>query len=153
MTSDATELLTQLNQRDEEELNKLIQTLELGEGATTIFAIAPEPSPTHPVIERFQQALQTITEPFQVEPFRYSDRAFYEFLYSSEKDDAGTKHRWVTSSNAGCQGHCLTLRAFVTQPNFALDQPQRACTNSLSPSSLSLTIGTSMSGKMAGKLG
>ncbi|MEO1127037.1 MAG: NACHT domain-containing protein, partial [Cyanobacteria bacterium J06639_16] len=89
MTSDATEPVTQLNQRDEEELNKLIQTLELSEGATTIFAIAPEPSPVHPVVTQFQQALQTIAEPFQVERFHYSDRAFYEFLYSSEKDDVG----------------------------------------------------------------
>ncbi|NJR63533.1 MAG: hypothetical protein HC769_34995 [Cyanobacteria bacterium CRU_2_1] len=89
MTSDATEPLTLLNQQDEEELLRLIQTLELGEGATTIFAIAPESSPVHPAVTRFQQALQTITEPFQVERFHYSDRAFYEFLYSSEKDDAG----------------------------------------------------------------
>jgi tetratricopeptide (TPR) repeat protein len=87
-SSDATELLTPLNQRDEEALNKLVQTLELSEGATTIFVIAPEPSPTHPVVQQFQQALRTITEPFKIERFHYSDRAFYEFLYSSEKDEA-----------------------------------------------------------------
>ncbi|MEM9219817.1 MAG: tetratricopeptide repeat protein [Cyanobacteria bacterium P01_F01_bin.150] len=88
MTLDATEPLTLLNQTDAEALNKLLQTLELSEGATTIFAIAPDPSPAHPVVQQFQQALQTISEPFHVEPFRYSDRAFYEFLYSPVKDDA-----------------------------------------------------------------
>jgi tetratricopeptide (TPR) repeat protein/adenylate kinase family enzyme len=89
MTSDVTESVTQLSQQDEEELLRLLHTLELGEGATTIFAIAPEPSSTHPVVTQFQQALKTIAEPFQVEKFHYSDRAFYEFLYSSEKDAAG----------------------------------------------------------------
>jgi tetratricopeptide (TPR) repeat protein len=89
MNSNSAENPTQLSQQDGEELNKLIQTLELSEGATTIFAIAPEPSPAHPVVKQFQQALKTIAEPFQVEKFHYSDRAFYEFLYSSEKDAAG----------------------------------------------------------------
>ena len=87
MNSDVTEPLNQLPLQDKEELTRLLYTLELREGATTILAIAPDISPAHPVIKQFQERLQAIAESFRVEPFHYSDRAFYEFLYSSETED------------------------------------------------------------------
>ncbi|WP_416666057.1 NACHT domain-containing protein [Egbenema bharatensis] len=85
------EPLTQLSQQDEEELIRLIHTLELSEGTVTVFAIVPEPGPEHPIVQRFKQRVKTLSEPFRLEPFHYSDRAFYEFLYSSEPEETAAE--------------------------------------------------------------
>ena len=77
-----------LNPEDQNELTKLINVLELSEGAATIFAIAPDCSAKHPVVERLKSLLPDIDESFQLQNFFYSDRDFYTFLHSLDKADA-----------------------------------------------------------------
>ncbi|QHG18266.1 tetratricopeptide repeat protein [Nostoc sp. ATCC 53789] len=71
---------------DATELNKLVSFLELSSGTTTIFAIAPESGPQHPVVEEIKLLLSHSDHTFQ-EPqnFFYSDNSLYNFLYSLDE--------------------------------------------------------------------
>ncbi|MCF2146607.1 tetratricopeptide repeat protein [Desmonostoc muscorum LEGE 12446] len=72
-----------LNANDIAEVNKLVSFLELSSGTTTIFAIAPESGPQHPVVEEVKSLLAARVEEFN-EPknFFYSDNSLYNFIYS-----------------------------------------------------------------------
>ncbi|MCG8368306.1 MAG: NACHT domain-containing protein, partial [Pseudanabaenales cyanobacterium] len=76
-----------LSPEDQNELTKLINVLELSEGAATIFAIAPDCSAKHPVVERLKLLLADIDESFQLQNFFYSERDFYTFLHSLDRAD------------------------------------------------------------------
>ncbi len=82
MTTAPQELNDYLSEADDTELDKLVTTLELSDGATIIFAIAPDSSPQHPVVEQFKILLSDGDENFQVQNFFYSDNSLYNFLYS-----------------------------------------------------------------------
>ncbi|MDZ7953578.1 tetratricopeptide repeat protein, partial [Nostoc sp. DedQUE09] len=75
-----------LSANDATELNKLVSFLELSSGTTTIFAIAPESGPQHPVVEEIKLLLSdgdhTFNEP---QNFFYSDNSLYNFLYSLDE--------------------------------------------------------------------
>ncbi|QLE41011.1 tetratricopeptide repeat protein [Nostoc sp. C052] len=75
-----------LSVNDATELNKLVSFLELSSGTTTIFAIAPESGPQHPVVEEIKLLLadeyHTFKEP---QNFFYSDNSLYNFLYSLDE--------------------------------------------------------------------
>ncbi|MEH1878809.1 tetratricopeptide repeat protein [Nostoc sp.] len=72
-----------LSANDATELNKLVSFLELSSGTTTIFAIAPESGPQHPIVEEIKLLLSDGDHSFN-EPqiFFYSDNSLYNFLYS-----------------------------------------------------------------------
>ena len=76
-----------LSPEDQNELTKLINVLELSEGAATIFAIAPDCSAKHPVVEHLKLLLADIDESFQLQNFFYSERDFYTFLHSLDRSD------------------------------------------------------------------
>lgn len=82
MTTAPQESNNYLSDTDDTELDKLITTLELSDGATIIFAIAPDSSPQHPVVEQFKTLLSNCDENFQIQNFFYSDNSLYNFLYS-----------------------------------------------------------------------
>ncbi|MEH2112855.1 tetratricopeptide repeat protein [Nostoc sp.] len=75
-----------LSANDATELNKLVSFLELSSGTTTIFAIAPESGPQHPVVEEIKLLLADEDHTFK-EPqnFFYSDNSLYNFLYSLDE--------------------------------------------------------------------
>jgi tetratricopeptide (TPR) repeat protein len=84
---------------DATELNKLVSFLELSSGTTTIFAIAPESGPQHPVVEEIKLLLSHSDHTFQ-EPqnFFYSDNSLYNFLYSldeTELHNSQTKRKLI----------------------------------------------------------
>jgi hypothetical protein len=72
-----------LNQPDQETLDDLATTLELSDGTTIVFAIAPESAPNHPVVEQLKSVLNS--DEFQVENFFYSQDSLIRFLYDLEK--------------------------------------------------------------------
>ncbi|BAZ16595.1 signal transduction protein [Calothrix sp. NIES-4071] len=82
MTTAPNESTNYLSETDNTELDKLVTTLELSDGATIIFAIAPDSSPQHPVVEQFKILLSDSDENFQIQNFFYSDNSLYNFLYS-----------------------------------------------------------------------
>ena len=71
-----------LKEADKAELNKLVSVLEISSGTTIIFAIAPENSPQHPVVEKLKENLATSEEKFKFNNFFYSQNSFHNFLYS-----------------------------------------------------------------------
>ena len=71
-----------LGKADEAELNKLVSVLEISSDTTIIFAIAPENSPQHPVVEKLKESLVTSEEKFKFDNFFYSQNSFHNFLYS-----------------------------------------------------------------------
>ena len=75
---------------DQAELNKLVSFLELSSGTTTIFAIAPQSGPQHPVVEQLKFSLKTHDEGFEVQNFFYSDNSLHNFLYSLDETDQQT---------------------------------------------------------------
>ncbi|MDJ0733670.1 MAG: tetratricopeptide repeat protein [Nostocaceae cyanobacterium] len=82
-----------LRENDKAELKKLVRVLELSSGTTIIFAIAPENSPHHPVVEKLKESLATSEEKFEFENFFYSQNSFHNFLYGL--DDNRQKSREI----------------------------------------------------------
>ncbi|MEH2249910.1 tetratricopeptide repeat protein [Nostoc sp.] len=82
---------------DATELNKLVNFLELSSGTTTIFAIAPESGPQHPVVEEIKLLLLDGDHSFnEPQNFFYSDNSLYNFLYSldeTEQHNSQTKRK------------------------------------------------------------
>ncbi len=79
-----------LSEADREELNKLVIFLELSDSTTTIFAVAPESGPQHPVVEELKSLLLESEEGFQFQNFFYSDNSLYNFLYGLDEVDRQT---------------------------------------------------------------
>ncbi|MFP4104169.1 NACHT domain-containing protein, partial [Coleofasciculus sp.] len=75
--------INNLNQPNQETLDDLATTLELSDGTTIVFAIAPESAPNHPVVEQLKSVLNP--DEFQVENFFYSQESLIAFLYALDK--------------------------------------------------------------------
>ncbi|MBW4522217.1 MAG: tetratricopeptide repeat protein [Scytolyngbya sp. HA4215-MV1] len=74
-----------ITQHDQQALNQLMDVLELSDRTVTIFAIAPEISPNHPVLQCLHAQLATLEERFRIEPlFYYSDDTLYDYLQRLE---------------------------------------------------------------------
>ncbi len=77
-----------LSQHDREQLADLLDALELSEPSqgdqqrtVTVFAIAPEVSPQHPVVKQLEAGLTNLEENFQFcPPFYYGDNTLYDYL-------------------------------------------------------------------------
>ena len=74
-----------LSEADQAELNKLVSILELSSGTTTIFAVALESGPNHPVVEQLKFLLSASEENFHFQNFFYSDNSLHNFLYSLDE--------------------------------------------------------------------
>ena len=75
-----------LTEADKEELEKLVSILELSSGTTIIFAVAPESSPQHLVVQQLQEDLKKCEVKFTFDNFFYSENSFHNFLYSLDKN-------------------------------------------------------------------
>ncbi|MBO1072079.1 MAG: tetratricopeptide repeat protein [Dolichospermum sp. DEX189] len=75
-----------LTEADKEELEKLVSILELSSGTTIIFAVAPESSPQHLVVQQLQEDLKKCEEKFTFDNFFYSENSFHNFLYSLDEN-------------------------------------------------------------------
>ncbi|PZO51652.1 MAG: histidine kinase, partial [Phormidesmis priestleyi] len=70
-----------LSSADRAELAKLVSTVALNDHALTLFAIAPESAPNHPIVEEFQaQLLRDLDEPLHFSTLFYSDDSLFNFL-------------------------------------------------------------------------
>ncbi|MFS0513995.1 tetratricopeptide repeat protein, partial [Nostoc sp. UIC 10607] len=75
-----------ISANDATELKKLVSFLELSSETTTIFAIAPESGPQHPVVEEIKLLLSDGDHTFhEPQNFFYSDNSLYNFLYSLDE--------------------------------------------------------------------
>ncbi|MBE9138127.1 tetratricopeptide repeat protein [Nodosilinea sp. LEGE 07088] len=72
--------LQPLSAPDHEELSKLVNEVALSETSLTLYAIAPESAPDHPVVEALRAELRDGEEPLQFLNFFYSDNSLFNFL-------------------------------------------------------------------------
>lgn len=80
-----TEALPPIGEADREELDKLVNAVALSDHALTLFAIAPESAPDHPVVKHFKAQLGGLDESFQFSTFFYSDNSLFEFLANLDR--------------------------------------------------------------------
>jgi len=69
-----------LSAADEEELTKLVNAVALSDHSLTLFAVAPECAPDHPVVQHLKMQLGELDEPLQFLTFFYSDNSLFNFL-------------------------------------------------------------------------
>ena len=69
-----------LSLADQEELTKLVNAVALSDRALTLFAVAPESAPDHPVVQHLKTQLGELDEPLQFLTFFYSDNSLFNFL-------------------------------------------------------------------------
>ena len=69
-----------LTPNDRTELENLVNVLELSDGTTIVFAVAPDSSPKHPVVDELKGLLGDCDEEFAVQNFFYSDESLHPFL-------------------------------------------------------------------------
>lgn len=100
-----------LSLADQEELAKLVNVLELSNSSITVFAIAPESGPDHPVVTRLIAKLADLEEAFEIQTFFYSDQSLYNFLYELD----GRLKREAATATTNRPGRRLILA-------FGLDQ-------------------------------
>ncbi len=85
MQTESVPTLNPITQPDQQELEGVMNGLELSDRTQTIFAIAPEVSPKHPVVEHLVAQLANLEESFQIAPlFHYSDDTLYDYLQRLE---------------------------------------------------------------------
>ncbi len=101
-----------LSASDQEELMKMVSFLELSSGATSIFAIAPESEPQHPVVENLKSSLSNSEEIFDFQNFFYSDNSLHNFLYSLDNTDANVNNNNNTDANVDEQTKRKVLMVF-----------------------------------------
>jgi hypothetical protein len=61
----STETLSPISEADLEELDKLVNAVALSDRTLTLFAIAPESAPDHPVVKQLKDQLGGLDESFQ----------------------------------------------------------------------------------------
>jgi tetratricopeptide (TPR) repeat protein/energy-coupling factor transporter ATP-binding protein EcfA2 len=69
-----------LSLSDRKELEKLVNAVAMSDRTLTLFAIAPESAPHHPVVQHLKAQLGELDEPLQFLTFHYSDNSLFNFL-------------------------------------------------------------------------
>ena len=72
---------------DRSELTKLVNAVELSDRSLSIFAIAPDSAPNHPVVEQFKAQLRELDEPFVFHNLYYSDDSLFDFLHRLDGEE------------------------------------------------------------------
>ena len=72
---------------DRSELTKLVNAVELSDRSLSIFAIAPDSAPNHPVVEQFKAQLRELDEPFVFDNLYYSDDSLFNFLHRLDGEE------------------------------------------------------------------
>jgi hypothetical protein len=83
-----------LSLADQEELTKLVNAVALSDRTLTLFAVAPESAPDHPVVQHLKTQLGELEEPLQFLTFFYSDNSLFNFLVdldSQSPPDSGRR--------------------------------------------------------------
>lgn len=75
MTTDTANDQPLLSLADEEELTKLVNAVALSDHSLSLFAIAPESAPDHPVVQHLKRQLGELGEPLQFLTFFYIESA------------------------------------------------------------------------------
>jgi hypothetical protein len=75
-----------LSVHDQEELIRLVNSVALSENSLTLFGIAPESAPDHPIVKEFEAKLKReLEEPLKFHTLFYSDNSLFNFLASSDR--------------------------------------------------------------------
>jgi tetratricopeptide (TPR) repeat protein len=80
---------------DQEELTKLVNAVALSDRALTLFAVAPESAPDHPVVQHLKTQLGELDEPLQFLTFFYSDNSLFNFLANLDSQSPPSSGRRV----------------------------------------------------------
>jgi tetratricopeptide (TPR) repeat protein len=80
--------MQELESADRAELTKLVNAVALSDRSLSLFAIAPDSAPNHPVVEQFKAQLRELDEPFQFHNLYYSDDSLFDFLHRLDKEEA-----------------------------------------------------------------
>jgi tetratricopeptide (TPR) repeat protein len=80
--------MQELEPIDRAELTKLVNAVALSDRSLSLFAIAPDSAPNHPVVEQFKAQLRELDEPFQFHNLYYSDDSLFDFLHRLDKEEA-----------------------------------------------------------------
>jgi tetratricopeptide (TPR) repeat protein len=91
----STETLSPISEADLEELDKLVNAVALSDRTLTLFAIAPESAPDHPVVKQLKDQLGGLDESFQFLTFFYSDNSLFDFLADLDKRSPSESGRRV----------------------------------------------------------
>ena len=79
--------MQELEPADRAELTKLVNAVELSDRSLSIFAIAPDSAPNHPVVEEFKAQLRELDEPFLFHNLYYSDDSLFNFLHRLDGEE------------------------------------------------------------------
>jgi len=80
--------MQELEPGDRAELTKLINAVALSDRSLSLFAIAPDSAPNHPVVEQFKAQLLELDEPFEFHTLYYSDDSLFNCLHRLEVEAA-----------------------------------------------------------------
>ncbi len=72
---------------DQSELTKLVNAVALSDRSLSIFAIAPDSAPNHPVVEQLKAQLRELDEPFLFHNLYYSDDSLFNFLHRLDGEE------------------------------------------------------------------
>ena len=75
-----------LDAADREELTKLVNAVALSESSLTLFAITPDSSPYHPVVEEFISQLRALEESLEFRNLHYSEYSLFQFLHNLDRE-------------------------------------------------------------------
>ena len=75
-----------LDAADREELTKLVNAVALSENSLTLFAITPDSSPYHPVVEEFTSQLRALEESLEFRNLHYSEYSLFQFLHDLDRE-------------------------------------------------------------------
>ncbi|EGK88074.1 Tetratricopeptide TPR_1 repeat-containing protein [Microcoleus vaginatus FGP-2] len=73
--------MQELEPGDRAELTKLVNAVALSDRSLSLFAIAPDSAPNHPVVEQFKAQLLELDEPFEFHTLFYSDDSLFDCLH------------------------------------------------------------------------
>ncbi|MEG4394610.1 tetratricopeptide repeat protein [Microcoleus sp. BROC3] len=80
--------MQELKPADRVELTKLVNAVALSDRSLSLFAIAPDSAPNHPVVEQFKAQLQDLDEPFEFRTLLYSDDSLFDCLHRLDGEAA-----------------------------------------------------------------
>ena len=73
--------MQELEPGDRAELTKLVNAVALSDRSLSLFAIAPDSAPNHPVVEQFKAQLLELDEPFEFQTLYYGDDSLFNCLH------------------------------------------------------------------------
>jgi len=91
MSTVAVDDLTAISASDQAELNRLLAAIALNSNALALFAIAPDCSPHHPVVQQFTAQLQQQDPALSIRTLAYSSTNLFTFLHQLKTEPLETE--------------------------------------------------------------